>query len=85
MLYEFKAPSLNHISTGLGLLAEFLSIIKKSSHNKSLSTVPLLTAKDLYMAETSYSLFYKTSTEKFEPKPGFEPRTSGFLARHTTT
>ena len=25
---------------------------------------------------------YKISREKFEPEPGFEPRTSGFLARY---
>jgi hypothetical protein len=25
---------------------------------------------------------YKISREKFEPEPGFEPRTSRFLARH---
>ena len=29
--------------------------------------------------------FYKISREKFEPEPGFEPRTSGFLARRSTT
>ena len=28
---------------------------------------------------------YKISREKFEPEPGFEPRTSGFLARRSTT
>ena len=28
---------------------------------------------------------YKISREKFEPEPGFEPRTSGFLARCSTT
>ena len=28
-------------------------------------------------------LFYKISREKFEPEPGFEPRTSGFLARRS--
>ena len=27
------------------------------------------------------NLRYKISREKFEPEPGFEPRTSGFLAR----
>ena len=26
------------------------------------------------------SLYYKISKEKFEPEPGFEPRTPGFLA-----
>ena len=31
------------------------------------------------------NLHYKISREKFEPEPGFEPRTSGFLARHFTT
>ena len=30
-------------------------------------------------------LHYKISREKFEPEPGFEPRTSGFLARRSTT
>ena len=29
--------------------------------------------------------FYKISREKFEPEPGFEPRTSGFLAQRSTT
>ena len=28
------------------------------------------------------NLHYKISREKFEPEPGFEPRTSGFLARN---
>ena len=28
---------------------------------------------------------YKISREKFEPEPGFEPRTSGLLARRSTT
>ena len=28
---------------------------------------------------------YKISREKFEPEPGFERRTSEFLARHSTT
>ena len=28
---------------------------------------------------------YQISIEKFEPEPGFEPRTSGFLARRSTT
>ena len=38
-------------------------------------------------AQNAYSpLFhYKISREKFEPEPGFEPRTSGFLARRSTT
>ena len=31
------------------------------------------------------NLHYKISREKFEPEPGFEPRTSGFLARRSTT
>ena len=31
------------------------------------------------------NLHYKTSREKFEPEPGFEPRTSGFLAQCSTT
>ena len=31
------------------------------------------------------NLDYKISIEKIEPEPGFEPRTSGFLARHSTT
>ena len=30
-------------------------------------------------------LHYKISREKFEPEPGFELRTSGFLARRSTT
>ena len=30
-------------------------------------------------------LDYRISREKFEPEPGFEPRTSGFLARRSTT
>ena len=30
-------------------------------------------------------LYYKISREKFEPEPGFEPRTSGLLARRSTT
>ena len=30
-------------------------------------------------------LHYKISREIFEPEPGFEPRTSGFLARRSTT
>ena len=30
------------------------------------------------------NLHYKISREKFEPEPGFEPRTSGFLARRST-
>ena len=30
-------------------------------------------------------IHYKISREKFEPEPGFEPRTSGFLARRSTT
>ena len=29
--------------------------------------------------------YYKNSREKFEPEPGFEPRTSEFLARRSTT
>ena len=28
---------------------------------------------------------YKISREKFEPEPGFEPRSSRFLARRSTT
>ena len=28
---------------------------------------------------------YKISREKLEPEPGFEPRTSGYLARRSTT
>ena len=28
---------------------------------------------------------YKISREKLEPEPGFEPRTSGFLARRSAT
>ena len=28
---------------------------------------------------------YKISREKFEPEPGFKPRTSEFLARRSTT
>ena len=31
------------------------------------------------------NLHYKISREKFEPEPGFEPRTSGFLSRRSTT
>ena len=31
------------------------------------------------------NLHYKLSREKFELEPGFEPRTSGFLARRSTT
>ena len=31
------------------------------------------------------NLHYKISREKFEPEPGFEPQTSGFLARRSTT
>ena len=31
------------------------------------------------------NLHYKISREKFEPEPGFKPRTSGFLARRSTT
>ena len=30
-------------------------------------------------------LHYKISREKLEPEPGFEPRTSGFLARRSAT
>ena len=30
-------------------------------------------------------IYYKISREKFEPEPGFEPRTSGHLARRSTT
>ena len=30
-------------------------------------------------------IHYKISREKFEPEPAFEPRTSGFLARRSTT
>ena len=29
--------------------------------------------------------YYKISREKLEPEPGFEPRTSGFLARRSAT
>ena len=29
--------------------------------------------------------FYQISREKLEPEPGSEPRTSGFLARRSTT
>ena len=29
--------------------------------------------------------YYKISREKVEPEPGFEPRTSGFLAWRSTT
>ena len=32
-----------------------------------------------------FFFYYKISREKFEPEQGFEPRTSGFLARHSTT
>ena len=28
---------------------------------------------------------YQISREKFEPQPGFEPQTSGYLARRSTT
>ena len=31
------------------------------------------------------NLHYKISREKFEPEPGLETRTSGFLARRSTT
>ena len=31
------------------------------------------------------NLHYKISREKLEPEPGFEPRTSGFLARRSAT
>ena len=31
------------------------------------------------------NLYYKISREKFEQEPGFETRTSGFLARRSTT
>ena len=31
------------------------------------------------------NLHCKISREKFEPEPGFEPRTSGFLAQRSTT
>ena len=31
------------------------------------------------------NLYYRISREKFEPEPGLEPRTSGFLARRSTT
>ena len=31
------------------------------------------------------NLHYKISREKFEPEPGFDPWTSGFLARRSTT
>ena len=31
------------------------------------------------------NLYYKISREKFEPELGFESRTSGFLARRSTT
>ena len=30
-------------------------------------------------------LHYQISREKFEPEPGFEPQTSGFLARRSTS
>ena len=33
----------------------------------------------------SIQKIYNISREKFEPEPGFEPRTSGFLARCSTT
>ena len=40
-----------------------------------------------YLTHYNYNviLHYKISREKFEPEPGFEPRTSGFLARRSTT
>ena len=31
------------------------------------------------------NLHYQISREKFEPEPGFEPQTSGFLIQHSTT
>ena len=35
--------------------------------------------------DVTFDLYYKNSRGKFKPEPGFEPRTSGFLARRSTT
>ena len=45
---------------------------------------------DHWAKETAYNNnnnnnSYKISREKLEPEPGFEPRTSGFLARRSAT
>ena len=35
--------------------------------------------------QITYTIYYKISREKLEPEPGFETRTSGFLARRSAT
>ena len=35
--------------------------------------------------DTEVKIHCKISREKFEPDPGFKPRTSGFLVRRSTT
>ena len=42
---------------------------------------PALPLSERWMEKLAH---YKISREKFEPEPGFEPRTSGFLARRST-
>ena len=46
--------------------------------------IELLIENKLIICALGY-LYYKVSREKFEKEPGFEPRTSGFLARQSTT
>ena len=46
--------------------------------------IKLLIEKQLIICALG-NLRYKISREKFEPELEFEPRTSGFLARRSTT
>ena len=60
------------------------TIQDSNHHSIILIQIKLLIENKLIICALE-NLHYKILREKFEPEPGFEPQTSGFLARHSTT
>ena len=61
------------------------SITSRNNISETFVIISKWQTQEIFFILISHNKQYNISREKLEPEPGFEPQTSGFLARRSAT